>query len=401
MVDQCPANFVRVASDGSKFEVNGSPFYFSGANCYYMMTRAADPNLRHEVTEVLDAMRSADLTVLRTWAFCDGPEWNALQPEAGIFDERVFAALDWVIAEAGARGIRLSLPLVNYWPAYGGIPQYVRWSCQRRGVDDSGNPEDFYGDHCCQDIFQNFLVTITSRVNTITNTAYRDDPTIMAWELINEPRCNGDFSASKLQAWIEQTAEFLKSIDPHHLVTVGSEGFFGSSTPEFLPDNPFDSLTIGCDFLRNHAPPYIDFASIHLWPDSWLPNGDNEEAALRFARRWINAHVDCCTSQLAKPLVLAEFGKKPAGAPRAAFYQKVYSTVLGNALCGRGMAGVVLWMVAARTYPDYDQFTCRLPGTDDPSCAPDDSAAVAAVLSFAQRIDALNNDGPEPPTAAQ
>lgn len=56
----------------------------------------------------------------------DGPEWNALQPEAGMFEERVFAALDWVIAEAGARGIRLSLPLVNYWPAYGGIPQYVR-----------------------------------------------------------------------------------------------------------------------------------------------------------------------------------------------------------------------------------------------------------------------------------
>lgn len=116
---------------------------------------------------MLDAMRSADLTVLRTWAFCefhpafrpaltflmalsssaaihvcfpyqcftdsihhampgDGPEWNALQPEAGVFEERVFAALDWVVAEAGARGIRLSLPLVNYWPAYGGIPQYVR-----------------------------------------------------------------------------------------------------------------------------------------------------------------------------------------------------------------------------------------------------------------------------------
>ena len=56
----------------------------------------------------------------------DGPEWNSLQPEAGMFEERVFAALDWVIAEVGARGMRLSLPLVNYWPAYGGIPQYVR-----------------------------------------------------------------------------------------------------------------------------------------------------------------------------------------------------------------------------------------------------------------------------------
>ena len=53
----------------------------------------------------------------------------------------------------------------------------------------------------------------------------------MAWELMNEPRCSGDFSASKLQHWIERTAEFLKSVDPNHLVTVGTEGFFGSSTP--------------------------------------------------------------------------------------------------------------------------------------------------------------------------
>ena len=61
--------------------------------------------------------------------------------------------------------------------------------------------------------------------------ACRDEPAIMAWELMNEPRCPGDFSASKLQHWIERTGEFLKSVDPNHLVAVGAEGFFGSSTP--------------------------------------------------------------------------------------------------------------------------------------------------------------------------
>lgn len=34
-----------------------------------------------------------------------------------------------------------------------------------------------------------------------------------------------------LQEWIDTTAEFLKSLDSNHLVTVGSEGFLGSSTP--------------------------------------------------------------------------------------------------------------------------------------------------------------------------
>ncbi len=102
-----------------------------------------------------------------------------------------------------------------------------------------------------------------------------------------------------------------------------------------------------------------------------------------------------------EPLLSSRVMQSKAGDRGHVGVGQVYNTVLGNALCGRGMAGVVLWMVAARTYPDYDQFTCRLPGTDDPSSAPDDSAAVAAVLSFAQRINALNNDGPEPPTAAQ
>ena len=34
-----------------------------------------------------------------------------------------------------------------------------------------------------------------------------------------------------MQEWIDTTAEFLKSLDSNHLVTVGSEGFLGSSTP--------------------------------------------------------------------------------------------------------------------------------------------------------------------------
>ena len=95
---------------------------------------------------------------------------------------------------------------------------------------------------------------------------------------------------------------------------------------EFLPDNPYDTLSEGCDFARNHMPDCIDFATIHLWPDTWLGSAGgqqcSEEGALRFARRWINAHVDCC-AKFGKPLVLTEFGKKPAGPPRAAFYQKV------------------------------------------------------------------------------
>ena len=80
----------------------------------------------HEVIRVLDDCAASGLTVLRTWAFADGPDqWNALQPAPGRFDERVFAALDFVVAQAGRRGLRLVLNLTNYWNDYGGMRQYV------------------------------------------------------------------------------------------------------------------------------------------------------------------------------------------------------------------------------------------------------------------------------------
>jgi hypothetical protein len=47
-------------------------------------------------------------------------------------------------------------------------------------------------------MYKNFLTALVTRVNTITGVAYRDDPTIFAWELINEPRVPSDPSSNVL-----------------------------------------------------------------------------------------------------------------------------------------------------------------------------------------------------------
>lgn len=45
----------------------------------------------------------------------------------------------------------------------------------------------------------NFMQAVLTRVNYITGVAYKDDPTIFGWELMNEPRCQSDLSGKTIQ----------------------------------------------------------------------------------------------------------------------------------------------------------------------------------------------------------
>lgn len=43
-----------------------------------------------QVIQTFQKAQELGLTVLRMWAFADGPnEWNALQPELGLLDDKV------------------------------------------------------------------------------------------------------------------------------------------------------------------------------------------------------------------------------------------------------------------------------------------------------------------------
>ncbi|MED6107165.1 Mannan endo-1,4-beta-mannosidase 2 [Stylosanthes scabra] len=262
-----------VGRNGTQFVLDGKPFYINGWNSYWLMVQSVDDYSRPRVREMLKAGAKMGLTVCRTWAFNDG-DYNALQTSPGVFNEQAFKALDYVIAEARRHGVRLLLSLVNNLHAYGGKTQYVEWAWQE-GVGLSSSNDSFFYDPSIRSYFKNYVKTILTRKNTITGIEYRNDPIILGWELINEPRCMTDPSGDTLQDWIEEMSAFVKLIDKNHLVTVGLEGFYGPNDPKRLTVNPEDwASRLGSDFIRNSKTENVDFTSVHIYPDHWYALDD-------------------------------------------------------------------------------------------------------------------------------
>ncbi|KAF7824945.1 mannan endo-1,4-beta-mannosidase 5-like [Senna tora] len=224
-----------VQRKGTEFVLNNSEFFFNGFNAYWMMHVGVDPTQRHKVSNVFREASSIGLTVCRTWAFSDGGD-RALQISPGLYDELVFQALDFVVAEARKYQVKLILSLVNNYNDFGGRPQYVEWA--KNASVAVQNDDDFYTNPIIKDYYKNHVKKVLTRMNTITNITYKDDPTIFAWELINEPRCKVDYSGITVNEWVEEMAPYVKSIDNNHLLEVGMEGFYGDSIPDRNQYNP-------------------------------------------------------------------------------------------------------------------------------------------------------------------
>ncbi|OVA16481.1 Glycoside hydrolase [Macleaya cordata] len=317
-----------------------------------MMHMAADPAERYKISDVFRDASAAGLTVCRTWAFSDGVD-GALQISPGVYDERVFQALDFVISEALKYGIRLILSLVNNYNDYGGRPQYAQWA-KNAGVQITSD-DDFYTNQVLKGYYKNHVKRVLTRLNTVTKIAYKDDPTIMAWELINEPRCQTDPSGRTVQGWVQEMATYTKSIDNKHLLEIGMEGFYGDSMPEKKQNNP--GYQVGTDFISNNLIQEIDFATIHAYPDIWL-SGQSDYAQLGFMQRWMLSHWTDSKTILKKPLVFAEFGKsnKDQGytlSGRNSYMNTIYNNIYNFARSGGTIGGGLVWQIVAEGMESY------------------------------------------------
>ncbi|MER8779067.1 cellulase family glycosylhydrolase [Mesorhizobium sp. M0189] len=344
--DDPPAtSFIKTS--GTNFTLDGRPFFVTGVNNHYLTYGSQD-----EVTRVLDDAVAMGANVVRTFlqpviGSLDGSKptiwdwrlegeasnlavkgtyllhWDPSQNRMTINDGvNGMQKVDFLIAEAGKRRLRLIIAVLDFWAYTGGAQQMRAWYGSR---DEA---TFFFDDPRTKRDYRTWVRHVVQRVNPLTRRAYRDDPTIMAWELMNEGNARPE--ALRL-AWTAEMSAYVKSLDSNHLVSSGNANSL---------DPKLSDLTV----------PTLDFGTWHGYPLYYkLTIQQFNDMITEFCRLAVRA---------GKPVLLEEFGHARSNQNAAAAYAMWLDTLTRDRNC----AGWMVWRLVSRQdsgrYPvdEYDQF---------------------------------------------
>jgi mannan endo-1,4-beta-mannosidase len=332
-------------------------------NAYFLQEEAARALRRGEasapvVDEVLAKARALGVTVVRTNGFNDDPAKagdSAIQVAPLAYDEVALRGLDLVLARAAAHGVRLVLPLGNFWSDYGGTRQYVAWAGLPAPRD--GDPR-FFSEPSIVDHYREHVRRLLERRSAADGLRYAEHPAVLAWELLNEPRGEpDDASGAAVRAWVDELGALVKRLAPGHLVGTGEEGLEAGGPPSafWALAAPGWLFASGTSFRRNVASPWVDYGSAHLFPESW---GIGPGLTAAVGARWIAEHARAAR-EVGKPLLVGELGLRNDGAFGLAERGGLYRAWLRCA--ARAGAAAAPWLFANDARPDgWDPHTFHL-----------------------------------------
>lgn len=351
------ASFVKMR-DG-RFYIDGSPYAYVGANFWYgaILGSQGEGGDRERLLRELDFLKEQGIDNLRILVGADGLDGvtskvePALQTAPGVYNEEILDGLDYLLSEMNKRGMYAVLYLNNSWEWSGGYSQYLEWAgCGKAPVPAIDGWDAFqryvaqYADNKqAQQLFLDHVRFIITRTNAYTGCKYVDDPTIMAWQIGNEPRAFNESGKAGFARWIKEASALIKTLDPNHLLSTGSEGLAGSEGDMEL----YEAI---------HSDPNIDYMTIHIWPYNWgwvqkEDVGANIAQAIANTKEYIDKHL-VVAERHHKPVVMEEFGfprdgfrfdKSAATSNRDQYYEAVFSYIHENMLRGGVFSGCNFW----------------------------------------------------------
>ena len=351
-------SFIKVNADG-QFVRDGKPYYFVGANFWYgaILGSEGEGGNRERLHKELDFLKSIGINNLRVLVGADGENGiktrvePSLQVAPGVYNDTILAGLDYFMNELRERDMTAVLYLNNSWEWSGGYSVYLQWSGHGEAVVPAVDGWPAYMEYVKQfpqsdsakALFANHVNYIVSRTNRYNQIKYVDDPTIMSWQIGNEPRAFSDENKEPFARWMADVAAQIKSLDPNHMVSSGSEGAWGCE----MDMNLFEKI---------HADPNINYLNIHIWPYNWSwVKADSLKELLPCAKENTKKYIDdhmVIARKYSKPIVLEEFGfprdgfsfsKEAPTTARDEYYRYVFGLIRQDRESGGLFAGCNFW----------------------------------------------------------
>ncbi len=351
-------SFIKVNADG-QFVRDGKPYYFVGTNFWYgaILGSEGEGGNRERLHKELDFLKGIGINNLRVLVGADGENGiktrvePSLQVAPGVYNDTILAGLDYFMNELRERDMTAVLYLNNSWEWSGGYSVYLQWSGHGDAVVPAVDGWPAYMEYVKQfpqsdsakALFANHVNYIVSRTNRYNQIKYVDDPTIMSWQIGNEPRAFSDENKEPFARWMADVAAQIKSLDPNHMVSSGSEGSWGCE----MDMNLFEKI---------HADPNINYLNIHIWPYNWSwVKADSLKELLPRAKENTKKYIDdhmVIARKYSKPIVLEEFGfprdgfsfsKEAPTTARDEYYRYVFDLIRQDRESGGLFAGCNFW----------------------------------------------------------
>ena len=352
------------------FEIDGKPYYFIGTNFWYgpILGSTGEGGDRNRLLEELDFMKDNGINNLRVLVGADGLAGQevkirpTLQITPGVYNDTIFDGLDFFMAEVAKRNMYVILYLNNSWEWSGGYGQYLEWAGEGRvpeaGVQDwpafVSHVAKYADCDSCHTMFKDHVKHVITRTNRYTGKKYTDDAAIMSWQVGNEPRAFSEEGKSAYIKWLSETTSLIRSFDPNHLISIGSEGLMGSEGDMKL----FEDI---------HADTNVDYLTIHIWPKNWSWINASKiiqsiDSAIVRTNRYIDEHM-VVANRLNKPVVIEEFGfprdhhkytLDDTVTARDKYYENIFSQVVKSSKKHELLAGCNFWAWGGFGRPSHE-----------------------------------------------
>jgi hypothetical protein len=243
-----------VTRSGSALMLKGASFRFAGSNMTWLGLTEDDGIHYPSHAEIDSAIADAEAmgaTVVRSHAVLSVGCSLCIEPTLGVFNDgtsgkpNAFDSIDYAVAVAKHRNIRLLFPLVDNYNYYlGGKFTYLSW----RGIAADQVGSQFFTNLTVRSDFERHIAAVLNHVNPYTGLAYKNEPAILAWETGNELAAYPN--TWSYSGWTDAISTYIKrGVGARQLVASGQYGIY-------TINSTIDTTGLGLanvDLYSNHA----------------------------------------------------------------------------------------------------------------------------------------------------